>query len=129
LPSEIQAKARKVLDNPHDGQYSVPSKWPEVQLVAAAWSHPFGIREPKLRDFPDGDSDLKAILQALADGYPIADLVAAGEKAKANGYFAKQERPGPASFTAAVLRRLLADKPEQTSAMVWDEDAGRMVSS
>lgn len=109
LPSELQARARKVLENPHDGQYERPSQWPEVQAIAEAWSVPFGIRSWKLRDFPDGDSDLKAILAAIADGYSPAELVAAGPKAKASEHFAKLGKPGPASFTAAVLRRLLAE--------------------
>lgn len=127
LPSEIQAKARKVLENPHDGQYLSPSKWPEVQAIAKAWTQPFGIREPKLRDFPDGDSDLKAILAALADGYPLADLVSAGEKAKASEFFGQQQRPGPASFTAAVLRRLLADEREKPAENYMLDAEGRLV--
>ncbi len=116
--SVLQARARKVLDNPHDGQWQEPSKWPEVQAIAEAWSHPFGIKNLKLRDYTEGDSDLKAILAALADGYAPEELVAAGPKAKESEWFLKQERPGPASFTAAVLRRLLAEPTERPSDVI-----------
>lgn len=100
-------RSRAVLENPHDGQYSRPSQWPETLAVCEAWS--FGMAL-KLRDFVDSDSDLKAILQAFSDGYSVAELVEAGRRAATSSYFAKQDRPGPASFTAAVLRRLLAER-------------------
>lgn len=118
--SDLQARARKVLENPHDGQWQRPSQWPEVQSVAAAWSVPFGIKNVKLRDYAEGDSDLKAILSAIADGYSVEELCSAGEKAKGSSYFSKQENPGPASFTAAVLRRLLRDGSASRGVMVWE---------
>lgn len=98
-------KARKALANPHDGQYSRPSTWPEVVAICEAWS--FGMRI-KLRDFVNSDSDLRAILEAIAaEEFTVEQLVLAGELAKKSEYFAKLDRPGPASFTPAVLRRLL----------------------
>src|SRR5690606_23041672 len=56
---KLSERARRVLDNPHDGQFARPSQWPEVRAVARAWSAPFGIREPKLRDHAASDSDLR----------------------------------------------------------------------
>lgn len=129
LPSEpsLAERARKVLENPHDGQWSRPSQWPEVQAIAEAWTVPFGISRPKLRDFTDGDSDLKAILAAIADGYSLEELIGAGAKAKTNGFFARLDAPGPAAFTAAVLRRLLAEPMVKApDVMVWDSEAGRL---
>ena len=125
LPSEIQTRATKVLENPHDGEWEQPSKWPEVQLIATAWSMPFGIRELKLRNHPGTDSDLRAILAALADGYEPQALAELGPKAKASGFFAKMDRPGPACFTPAVLRRLFAEDREPDSYVVDAE--GRLV--
>lgn len=102
----LQEKARKILANPFDGQWQMPSKWPEVEQVGKAWS--FGI-SLKLRDNPSSDSDLRSILEAFADGYTVDELVLAGKLAESSDHFAKLKRPGPSAFTAAVLRRLLAD--------------------
>lgn len=121
----LAERARKVLENPHDGHWRKPSKWPEVLAVCEAWS--FGMVS-KLRDF--GDSDLTAILQAFADGYTVEQLVEAGRLAQSSPYFAKLERPGPASFTAPVLRRLLnpstprsGTRPEYGSDEEWSAGA------
>jgi hypothetical protein len=103
-------RARDVLENPHDGQWQNPSRWPEVVAIAKAWSEPFGIKDPKLRDFPDGDRDLKAILLAIADGYGVEELVSLGAKAAADPWFKGLNKPGPSTFSAAVIRRLLADR-------------------
>lgn len=109
----LAERARKVLENPFDGQYSAPSKWPEVRRIALAWSQPFGIREPKLRDNVQADRDLKAILEALADGYDPDALAGLGDVAATDDFLRSQRRPGPASFTAPVIRRLLAEPRER----------------
>lgn len=101
-------RARRVLENPLDGQWQQPSKWPEVQAVAGAMS--FGM-VMNLRDYPPSDADLAAILGHFAAGITVAQLLLASERAKSDPYFKKLTRPGPAAFTAAVLRRLLADAP------------------
>lgn len=62
----------------------------------------------KLRDFVDSDSDLRAILEAFRDGYTVEELVEAGRRATSSEYFQKLKTPGPAAFTPAVIRRLLA---------------------
>lgn len=108
----LAERARGVLANPHDGQFQRPSQWPEVRAVARAWSAPFGIREPKLRDHAGSDSDLRAILEAFSDGYSVAELERAGQLAASDEWFARRKRPGPAAFTAAVIRRLLAGEPD-----------------
>lgn len=101
----LPERARKILANPHDGQFAQPSTWPEVLAICEAWS--FGMRI-KLRDFVNSDSDLRAILEAIAaEEFTVEQLVVAGELAKKSEYFAKLDKPGPASFTPAVLRRLL----------------------
>jgi len=105
----LATRATLVLENPHDGQWQSPSKWPETIAVCEAWSFGMVI---KLRDFPPSDSDLRTILEAFRDGYTVAELVEAGRRAKTSEYFRKIKRPGPSSFTAAVIRRLLADEPE-----------------
>jgi hypothetical protein len=99
-------RARRVLDNPLEGRFEQPSKWPEVVAVAAAMSFGMALR---LRDHADGDRDLKAILELFADGYDVEALVQAGTAAKSDPYFERVKKPGPATFTAAVVRRLLAD--------------------
>lgn len=111
---EVEAlglRAEKVLQNPYDGEWEQPSKWPETLAVGESWS--FGM-QLRLRDNVNGDSDLRAILEAFRDRIPVPSLVTAGRRAKAErergeGPFAKMQRPGPAAFTAAILRRLLAD--------------------
>jgi hypothetical protein len=110
-------RARKVLENPHDGQFSQPSKWPEVQRNALSMSEPWGIRDLKLTDFPPRDADLRAILEAYAAGYSPDQLDEAGRRAKADPYFQTSKKRGPAAFTPAVLRRLLAEKNAEV--MEW----------
>jgi hypothetical protein len=102
----IAERARKVLENPVDGYDLGPSRWPEVQAIGKAWA--FGMALD-LRDNARGDSDLRAILEALAAGSPPDRLVAIGPLASKSEYFKKIKRPGPAAFTAAVIRRLLAE--------------------
>lgn len=107
-------RARKVLENPHDGQYAQPSKWPEVQRNARSLSEPFGIRDLKLTDFPPRDADLRALLEAYVAGYTPEQLDEAGRRAESDPYFRDPKRRGPAAFTPAVLRRLLADQKSET---------------
>jgi hypothetical protein len=109
--ADLADRARKVLENPHDGQFAQPSKWPEVVAVCEAWA--FGM-PLKLRDHVSSDSDLRAILEAFRDGYTVEQLIEAGKLSLKSDYFKTLARPGPASFTAAVLRRLLA--PERLPA-------------
>lgn len=113
-------RARRVLENPHDGQWSRPSQWPEILQVCKSWSFGMVIR---LRDFADSDSDLKAILQAFADGYTVDQLLEAGRVAQSSPYFAKLTSPGPTSFTPAVIRRLLAPATARTGS-AGDETGG-----
>lgn len=102
----VAAKARKVLDNPYDGAWLVPSKWPEVEAICRAWSFGMPI---KLGDSVNRDSDLRAILEAIAaQEHTVEQLILAGDLAKKSEYFGRLTHPGPASFTAPVLRRLLA---------------------
>jgi hypothetical protein len=75
-----------------------------VRQIAKAWS--FG--EPiRLGNSPKSDSDLRAILEAIAAENPVSELVRAGSLATSSEYFAKSERRHPGAFTAAVIRRLL----------------------
>jgi hypothetical protein len=107
----LAERAKKVLLNPFAGDFENPAGWPETIAVAEAWSFGMALR---LRNDVTRDTDLKAILQAFADGYPLEELIEAGSKAqrdreRGEGYFATLNRPGPAAFTAPVLRRLLAN--------------------
>ncbi|HTJ17797.1 MAG TPA: hypothetical protein VL494_13550 [Steroidobacteraceae bacterium] len=102
---ELVDIARRILKNPYDGEYLQPSLLPEVQAVAAAWS--FG-NPVRLGNSPKSDSDLRAILEAIAAENPIPDLLLAGSLAGASDWFADPKRRHPGAFTPAVLRRLLA---------------------
>ncbi len=109
----IADRARKVLENPNDGLWLQPSKWPEVQRGAVALG--IGIRDLKLTDFPPRDSDLKAILELYRDGYTVEQLEELGIKARASAFVKSKKNVGPAFFTAAVARRLMSEsgEPEQ----------------
>jgi hypothetical protein len=48
-----------------------------------------------------------AIIEAFASGRSLSELVAAGKAAESDEYMQRQEHGGPASFTSAVLMRLL----------------------
>ncbi len=102
---DLVERAAKVLKNPYDGEFLQPSQWPEVRQIAESWS--FG--EPiRLGNSPKSDSDLRAILEAIAAENPVSELVRAGSLASGSEYFTKPERRHPGAFTAAVIRRLLA---------------------
>jgi 5-methylcytosine-specific restriction endonuclease McrA len=109
-------RARAVLDNPHDGRYSRPSKWPEVVAISTALSAPYGITDPKLRDDVSKDLDLKAILEALADGYEPSVLISLGAMVKDDDWLRGRKGGGPRVFTPAVIRTLLAKRPQELDA-------------
>jgi hypothetical protein len=116
----VAERARKVLQNPYDATFKRPSTWPEVVRLSNAWSLGMPIR---LSDNILRDTDLRAILEAIAaEEFTVDQLEKAGELAKGSEYFARQDKPGPASFTPAVIRRLLAPGP--ASAAGGDAAAG-----
>lgn len=117
LAMPIAKRASRVLANPYVGEFQQPSKWPEVQRVAAAWAKAFGISNIKLRDTVTSDRDLLAVLEALAHGDSVDDLELAGRLAETDQFFTDmraKRKGGPATFTAAVLRRLLASRAPAT---------------
>lgn len=101
----LAERAQAILDNPHDGKYSRPSKWPEVARIATAMAQGRALR---LTDLVTRDGDLRAILEALAAGYTEGDLLKASEAAKSDPWFRNLRGPGPSVFTVTVIRRLLA---------------------
>lgn len=115
-PNSLAARARAVLDNPHDGQYSQPSKWPEVLRITKAWSEPYGLKDLKLRDHVDADSDLRAVLEAIADGYDPEILESLGLLIPTDEYLRSRKAGGPRVFTPAVIRTLLAKRPDELDA-------------
>lgn len=88
-----------------------------MQAVAKAWW--FGRPEDlKLRDDANRDSDLRAVLDALAADITVADCELAGAAARTDAYFLSLKNPGPSAFTAAVLRTLITKarkEPEPTA--------------
>jgi hypothetical protein len=105
--TELTVRARRVLANTFEGNFEVPSEWPEVVRGAKALSP--GMRELKLRNDIDKDADLRGVLSLFADGYTVEDLEKLGELSKSSEYFRRLRNPGPAAFTPAVCRRLLND--------------------
>jgi hypothetical protein len=108
---DVAALARQIIKNPYDGEYSQPSKWPEVREIAASWGFGAALR---LGNSPKSDSDLRAILEALAAENPVSELLRAGEIARRDPYFADPKRRHPATFTLAVVRRLLSQSHATT---------------
>lgn len=89
-------------------------RWPEFLAVWHAWSRPFGITEPPSIT-QRVDRDILVIIEAFASGKTLEQLLAAGKAAETDDYFKTLSGAGPASFTPAVLRRLLAPKREVTA--------------
>jgi hypothetical protein len=106
----LAERARKVLENPYDGAFLLPSRWPEVIAAGVALSP--GIKSLKLRDNVSGDPDLKAILELYRDGYSVADVEEIGRRARASEWVKGRQKVGPAFFSAAVVRRLMADEEQ-----------------
>jgi hypothetical protein len=113
LPSSLTAVptvARKyelALKNPGVFALEHGVRWPEFMAVWLAWGRPFGITElPHVTQRID--RDIMAVIEALASGKTVEQLVAAGKAAETDEYFKGLTGGGPASFTPAVLRRLLA---------------------
>jgi hypothetical protein len=61
----------------------------------------------RLGDSPAKDADLRAILEALAAGYTVKELERAGDLAMRDAAILAEDSPGPSSFTAEVLQRLI----------------------
>lgn len=103
----LATRAKGILENPYDGTFHRPSVWPEV--VAAGEALGFGM-VIKFGDSPTNDADLRAVLELYAAGYTVDQVVAMGARARFDEFFRGQKRPGPASFTLAVARRMLTDQ-------------------
>lgn len=110
-PGEFTSKYRLIARNPGSFALENGVQWPEFAAVWTAWCKPFGITEPP-RVTQRIDRDITAIIDAFAAGRSLADLLAAGRAAESDEYMQRQVNGGPASFTSAVLMRLLKPKRE-----------------
>jgi hypothetical protein len=106
----LAERARKILDNPFDGEFQQPARWPEVILAGKCLSRGLEIR---FRNSVNSDTDLKTVLQIYADGYTAEQVEQLGKLANTSEYFQKKGTWGPAAFTIAVVRRLFGE-PTQT---------------
>jgi len=127
---EYQRKYELAARNSGEFALAGGVRWPEFVEVWRAWGKPFGITElPHVSQRID--RDISAVIEALASGRTVAELVEAGRLAETDDYIRGLSGGGPANFTAAVLRRLLArrkvDQPVARPAdapAVWrDPDA------
>jgi hypothetical protein len=106
-PPELARKCRTILDNPTEAWRPQPTMLGVVQRVMVAWSAPFGISQVHLETYPAPGTDLRAILEALAAGYVVAELARAGDLGAKDPALLAEDSPGPSSFTLAVLERLV----------------------
>jgi hypothetical protein len=106
-PGELPRTCRTLLDNPDEVYRLNPAVLAAVQRITVAWLAPFGVAFTRLGDSPAKDADLRAILEALAAGYTVKELERAGDLAMRDAAILAEDSPGPSSFTAEVLQRLI----------------------
>jgi 5-methylcytosine-specific restriction endonuclease McrA len=109
----LAERARKVLENPMEGQWLNPGGWPETLRANEALS--LGFKAGRLGDYPDRDADLRSILQLFRDGHTADSIEELGKKARDSDFIRSKKRVGPAFFTPSVVRRLLAEGTEPDS--------------
>jgi hypothetical protein len=104
---DLARTCRTLLDDPRLVYSLTPAVLAAVQRVTVAWSAPFGIGAVRLGTSPAQDADLRAMLEALAAGYSVEQLEEAGDAGMNDAAIIAEDSPGPSSFTAEVLARLL----------------------
>jgi len=104
---DLARTCRTLLDDPRLVYSLTPAVLAAVQRVTVAWSAPFGIGAVRLGTSPAQDADLRAMLGALAAGYSVEQLEEAGDAGMNDAAIIAEDSPGPSSFTAEVLARLL----------------------
>lgn len=90
------------------GNFCRPSDWPEVKDFAAAVGRSLGWRVA-LGSYPK-DAGVAAVVELLAAGYTLAELLRAAELSAGSKWFqADKSRRVLSSFTPKVVARLLAE--------------------
>lgn len=106
-PVELAVTCRTLLDDTTQVYRDSPAALVAVERVMNAWSSPFGVTFVRLGNSPAIDADLRAILEALAAGYTVAELERAGDLGTNDAELLAEDSPGPSSFTADALTRLI----------------------
>jgi len=122
LAIPIAERAALVLRNPAHGNFLRPAEWPEVVAVVASWGAATGTLARRHGALP-ADRGLLCVLERLAEGHPVTDLVRAGTVATTDPYLTGR-KSGLASFTAEVLSRLLSTKTPTTDPRPADKRKG-----
>ncbi len=103
----VQVRAAQVLENPHDGDYLEPNRWPEVEAIASALAEASGLGKPRLSAY-GRDAGVRAVVALLADGYEAGELVRVARSLPRSEFW-RAGKHGLASLTPEVVRRALAE--------------------
>lgn len=105
LPAQV--RSAQVLENPHEGDYLEPNRWPEVEAIACALAEASGLGKPRLSAY-GRDAGVRAVVALLADGYEPGELVRVAQRLPRSEFWRKGKH-GLASLTPEVVRRALAE--------------------
>lgn len=99
----IRQRAQLVIDNPHDGDWLDPHKWPEVILVVSKLHEAAGLPPPKLGRYA-GDSAVRRAIELFASGVTVEEILHAIPHLVAQDWWTQKPRDFGA-ITPSVLRR------------------------
>lgn len=123
LPASERAKL--VLENPHDGAWLNPERWPEVLAVARALERASRQRVLPLGDY-HRDAGVRAVVGLLADGLEPAELERIASEIPSTPWW-RERRRSLSSLSPEVVRRHGPVGEPDAQPLVVDEQ-GRLVS-
>jgi hypothetical protein len=108
----IAARAEAVRAHEHEADWSQPERWPEVIEIATAMAEANGRTPGRLGRY-SRDAGVRAVVDLLATGYSVVDLVRVCRLLPRSGWWHASSR-GLSSLTPEVARRTLSEAPERS---------------
>lgn len=108
----LQERAALCVENPYDGHFEQPQRWPEVMAMAACFADAYGAPHKRLGQIPQ-DKGLATLLGILAAGITHREYFRAVELSLQDDWFRKIKGPGLTTLTLEQCRRMLAEADER----------------
>jgi hypothetical protein len=102
-----------VLENPHDGAWLEPHRWPEIEQLAGALAHANGDPRPRLLRM-SSDKSVVYMLELFAADYPLEDLLYVFSSVPTQSWWRKDRAgKGILSITTRVVQSTLSLRRER----------------